>query len=61
MKTNFASLKNKYNSHANVVRALEGQLSLHATQLEPRTATKDDGRQLTMVTSGRKICIRNAL
>uniref|UniRef100_M1DUW1 Integrase core domain containing protein n=1 Tax=Solanum tuberosum TaxID=4113 RepID=M1DUW1_SOLTU len=71
MKVDFSSLNNRVNSHANVVKQLEGQLSQLSAQLEPKviergeveyttTLRVDFNKDLADVTRSEKIVVGNA-
>ncbi|XP_049406126.1 uncharacterized protein LOC125869720 [Solanum stenotomum] len=59
MKYDFSSLKSKVNSHADVIKILEGQLSLLSAQLKPKMTMKDDDRGLAVVTRSGKVAMGN--
>ncbi|XP_049382849.1 uncharacterized protein LOC125847226 [Solanum stenotomum] len=57
MKDDFSSLNNKVKSHADVIKILQGQLSLLSAQLKPKITMEDDDRGLTVVTRSGNVAI----
>uniref|UniRef100_M1DMX2 Integrase core domain containing protein n=1 Tax=Solanum tuberosum TaxID=4113 RepID=M1DMX2_SOLTU len=61
MKDDFSSLNNKMNSHADVIKMLECQLSLLSAQLTSKTLIEDIARELDVVTRSGKVAIGNVM